>query len=294
MRVISLVAVANKSGGGLNQGALLRFLGEMQWFPAAGLADYIMWEPVDSQSARATITYGGIAAAMTFTFGADGRLIESAATRYNDARGRNERWVNRNESDGEFGGIRVPVAGEAACQSRARPGGSTNPARTHTSDGVSPRSNTTIEVGSINRELNGRHSFPVARAFGIWLTLVAVESNHGVKRRLLLEPRLGDLRARQLSVFTGAVLIALVFWFTLKWLGPQPARRWWTFGLLWLALTLAFEIGLGRASGMSWERIVSDFDPRRGGLLAFGMLVILVSPRLLAQRRGLIEHGHQA
>jgi hypothetical protein len=82
-----------------------------------------------------------------------------------------------------------------------------------------------------------------------------------------------------------------VFWFTLGWLRPQPVRRWWTFGLLWLALTLAFEIGLGRAIGMSWDRIASDFDPRHGGLLAFGMLVILVAPRLLAQRRGLIQDG---
>jgi hypothetical protein len=136
-------------------------------------------------------------------------------------------------------------------------------------------------------------SFALSRAVGIWLTLVAVESIHGVMRRLFLEPQLGDLRARQVSVFTGAALIALVFWFTLGWLRPQPVRRWWTLGLLWLASTLAFEMGVGRATGMSWDRIASDFDPRRGGLLAFGMLVILVAPRLLAQRRGLIRDGHR-
>jgi hypothetical protein len=79
-------------------------------------------------------------------------------------------------------------------------------------------------------------SFALARAVGIWLMLVAVESIHGVMRRLFLEPQLGDLRARQVSVFTAAVLIALVFWFTLGWLRPQPVRRWWTFGLLSLAL----------------------------------------------------------
>ena len=96
------------------------------------------------------------------------------------------------------------------------------------------------------------------------------------------------------ATLTGAVLVALVFWFTLKWLGPQPSRRWWTLGLLWLALTLAFEIGLGRATGMSWDRIASDFDPRRGGFLAFGMLVILVAPRLVAQRRGLVQDSRRA
>ena len=113
MRVLSLVPVANKTGGGLNQGDLLRFLGEVQWFPAAALADYIAWEQVDADSARATMTYGGITASMTFGFGADGRLLESTAIRYNDSRGRNELWVNRNDSDQEFGGRPVPSSGEA-------------------------------------------------------------------------------------------------------------------------------------------------------------------------------------
>lgn len=137
-------------------------------------------------------------------------------------------------------------------------------------------------------------SFALARVIRIWLTLIAVESMHGVMRRLLLEPHLGDHRARQLSVFSGAVLITLVLWFTLRSLGYQPARRWWELGWLWLAMTLAFEIGLGRATGMSWDRITSDFDPRRGGLLAFGMLVILVAPRFLAQCHGLVRDGQHA
>ena len=136
-----------------------------------------------------------------------------------------------------------------------------------------------------------RRPFRLSRAVAIWLTLVVVESMHGVARRLVLEPRLGDLPARQVSVLTGAVLIILVFWFTLKWLGPQPVWRWWQIGLQWLTLTLAFEIGLGRATGMSWDRIASDFDPRRGGFLTFGMLVILVAPRVVAERQRLIEGG---
>ena len=136
--------------------------------------------------------------------------------------------------------------------------------------------------------------FPFRRVVGIWLTLLVVESIHGVIRRLFLEPQVGDLRARQLSVFTGAVLVALVFLLTIKGLGAQPVRRWWQFGLLWLTLTLAFEIGLGRATGLSWDRIASDFDPRRGGFLGIGMLVILVAPRILAERRGLIQDGDRA
>jgi hypothetical protein len=113
MRILSLFPVAQKTGGGLNQGDLLRYLGEFQWFPAAALADYVTWEGLGPDSARATISHGGVIASMTFVFGADGRLLEEQAIRYNDARGRNERWVNRNDSDQVFDGIRVPAVGEA-------------------------------------------------------------------------------------------------------------------------------------------------------------------------------------
>jgi hypothetical protein len=113
MHVLSLVPVANKTGGGLNQGDLLRCLGELQWFPAGALADHLTWEPLEADSARATMRYGGVAASMTFHFGVGGRLVEARAVRYNDARSRNEAWVNRNHADAEFGGLRVPVVGEA-------------------------------------------------------------------------------------------------------------------------------------------------------------------------------------
>jgi hypothetical protein len=138
------------------------------------------------------------------------------------------------------------------------------------------------------------HRFPLPRALAIWVVLVLVESIHGVARRLFLEPQLGDLRARQVSVFTGSLLITLVFWITLERLGKQPASRWWLLGLLWLGLTLTFELTLGRATGLSWERIASDFDPQRGGFLGFGMLVILVGPRILAARRGLVQNPQPA
>jgi hypothetical protein len=116
---------------------------------------------------------------------------------------------------------------------------------------------TAIDHNRPTRCDNAGFPFPWERAIGIWLMLVVVESIHGISRRLLLEPQLGDLRARQVSVFTGAALITPVFWFTLKWLAPQLARRWWLLGLLWLTLTLTFEIGLGRATGMLWDRVAS-------------------------------------
>ena len=60
-------------------------------------------------------------------------------------------------------------------------------------------------------------------------------------------------------------------------------------GLLWLLLMLAFDIGFGRfVFHASWDRIVSEFDVRRGGLLGFGMLVFFCAPLLVAKLRGVL------
>jgi Family of unknown function (DUF6544) len=112
MRLLSLVPVAKKSGGGLNQGALLRYLGEIAWFPGAALSPHITWEEVDSTSARATMSYQGTTASATFTFDEQGRITAITAKRYNDAKGRIEAWTIPIRAYGEFNGIQVPVEGE--------------------------------------------------------------------------------------------------------------------------------------------------------------------------------------
>jgi hypothetical protein len=112
MRLLWLFPVANKTGNGLNQGGLLRYLGETAWFPAAAIAPYITWEARDPSSAVATMTYGGEAASLTFVFDAEGQLIrQEAAARYNDARGRLERWSVPITAHGVFDGVRVPTEG---------------------------------------------------------------------------------------------------------------------------------------------------------------------------------------
>lgn len=40
-----------------------------------------------------------------------------------------------------------------------------------------------------------------ARAFVVWLVLIAVETVHGILRGLFLVPRAGSFRARQIGVF---------------------------------------------------------------------------------------------
>ena len=57
-------------------------------------------------------------------------------------------------------------------------------------------------------------------------------------------------------------------------------------GTLWLGLTLAFEFLFGRfVMGLSWERLAADYNVLEGGLLPFGMLVLLLSPLIAGKMR---------
>jgi hypothetical protein len=112
MRLLSLIPVAKKSGSGLDQGALLRYLGEIVWFPAAALSPFIAWENLDATSARATMSYRGVTASATFTFDQEGNMTRLDAERYNDAKSQLEPWTIPIREYGEFQGIRIPVEGE--------------------------------------------------------------------------------------------------------------------------------------------------------------------------------------
>lgn len=125
------------------------------------------------------------------------------------------------------------------------------------------------------------------RALVVWLAIVAVESLHGVARELWIAPLVGDLRARQLAVLTGSALVVAVATACSRWLGARRGTELAAVGVAWVASTIAFELALGRlVLGLPWERLTEDYDPRRGGLLAFGMLVLALAPWLGTRLRG--------
>jgi hypothetical protein len=113
MRLLGLVPVADASGPDLDRGALLRYLNETLWFPAAAVTRAITWEPIDPASARATISHAGVSAAAVFVFDEHGRPLDMRADRYDMGRGAVAPWSTPLTAWGEFGGVWVPIAGRA-------------------------------------------------------------------------------------------------------------------------------------------------------------------------------------
>lgn len=125
----------------------------------------------------------------------------------------------------------------------------------------------------------------LARGGAVWVVIALAETVHGVLRNLLLTPVVGDHRARQIGVFVGSIIILSVAWLFVRWIGAAATPRLLGVGSLWVVLMLGFEVGLGRALGSSWDRILSDYDPARGGLMPIGMTVLLLAPLAAARIR---------
>ena len=121
------------------------------------------------------------------------------------------------------------------------------------------------------------------RSLAVWLLIIAVETLHGILRAVLLVPRLGDLRSRQLGVVTASALVLVIAYLMGGWLGARTSRSQLLVGAGWAGLTLAFELLLGRALGLSWERLLADYDLRRGGLMPLGLVVMGAAPWLAAR-----------
>ena len=115
VKVASLWPVVHASGGEMDQGAMMRYLSEMIWFPPAFLADNVSFEAVDDSSARVTLTDHGRTATATLFFDKDGRITDLVAKRYRIAEGRSdvEAWLTPITGYGEFEGLRLPVRGKA-------------------------------------------------------------------------------------------------------------------------------------------------------------------------------------
>jgi hypothetical protein len=114
----STITLADSSGPELDQGAMLRLLGEMPWFPTA-LADdrYVRWSPIDDRRAAATLTVGGRTVSGEFSFGADDLPATFSAERYRDVGGGKAvltPFEGRSSDFRDAGGLLVPHSMVAA------------------------------------------------------------------------------------------------------------------------------------------------------------------------------------
>jgi hypothetical protein len=124
------------------------------------------------------------------------------------------------------------------------------------------------------------------RACFVWLVIIAAETVHGILRGILLVPIVGDLPARQIGVLIGSLLIFGVACLFIRWIAVRTKLQFLAVGLLWVVLTVLFEIGLGRlVLDLPWDRLAEDYDLTRGGFMGLGLLFMAAVPWMAAMLR---------
>ncbi len=126
----------------------------------------------------------------------------------------------------------------------------------------------------------------ITRALAVWLLLIVAEILHGIARGIFLVPHVGEFRSNQIGIFTGSIIILVIALAFVRWIGASRTSDLLMVGAVWLCLALAFEVLFGRfVVGLSWERLAADYNVPEGGLLPFGMLVLLISPLIVEKLR---------
>jgi hypothetical protein len=87
IKPLFIYTLANSSGMEIDQGALLRYMAEIIWFPEAATMGYFRWEAIDSTNAALSMTCNGTTAKGIFTFDQDGLVKKFCAERFGDFNG---------------------------------------------------------------------------------------------------------------------------------------------------------------------------------------------------------------
>ena len=129
----------------------------------------------------------------------------------------------------------------------------------------------------------------MARYLLAWLPMIAIAVANGAFRQAFLLPRYGESLARQMSTVSLLILFALYIGAVFKFWPLSSARLALGVGIAWLALTLAFEFGLGRfVSHLTWRQMLAEYDLSSGRLWVLVPIWLAVAPVLffaLQERR---------
>lgn len=119
-----------------------------------------------------------------------------------------------------------------------------------------------------------------------WACGAAIAVANGAVRETTYGRVLPERAANQLSVLTGSAAFLGYFGFLQRRRPLRSCGDALAVGGAWLALTLCFEFGLGRARGKEWDEMLADYDLRRGRLWPLVLLTVAAGPELARLRSG--------
>ena len=128
----------------------------------------------------------------------------------------------------------------------------------------------------------------LVRAIAVWLVLAVLAPLNGIIRNAWITPRVGERGGHLVSTFTLCVLIFVVAWASISWIGPGGRGDAALIGLVWVVLTVAFEFLVGHyVFGNPWEKLLLDYNMARGRVWVLVLITSYLAPRWAMRLRGL-------
>jgi hypothetical protein len=116
------------------------------------------------------------------------------------------------------------------------------------------------------------------KAFLAWLLIAFAEIINGTIRELYITPSIGQQSAHQIGFLIAIVVILFIAWLTAPWIKVETFKKQLIVGCLWLILMLIFEFGVGYLLGFSLQYLLADYNLANGGLMSFGLVIMLLAP----------------
>ena len=129
----------------------------------------------------------------------------------------------------------------------------------------------------------------IKKSILIWLSIIPLAILNGIFREEVLTDWLGAEYSLPISGITLSLLILIISFLFIPKLGRGTTKTYWLIGLLWVALTLLFETGMGLFMGKTFYEIVNAYDVTTGNLWLFVVLFIGCTPQLVAKFKNLTD-----
>ena len=112
-----------------------------------------------------------------------------------------------------------------------------------------------------------------------WVPMLLIAIANGAFRQLTFGKVMPELRAHQLSTVIGSVLIGFYIWAVVRLWPPASARQALSIGLVWLALTIAFEFVFGRfVMHRPWSQLFNDYNLIEGQVWTVFLIWLTLAP----------------
>jgi hypothetical protein len=119
-----------------------------------------------------------------------------------------------------------------------------------------------------------------------WLPLVPIAIANGVLREKGYGKRMSELRAHQVSTAAAIALFGIYIWCVVALWPPESSAQAGAVGVMWLALTIAFEFLFGHyVAGAPWGRLFHDYNVLAGRLWVGIPVWVAVAPYVFHRLR---------